>query len=102
MTDTGDWLDQPLAICLSGGGYRAAAFHLGTLHYFDRAGLLGNLGALSTISGGSLLGAMYLLSLADEEAFDSFFERAYARLLGTDQIADSLELLDAPSSAPSR
>ena len=70
MAEDDTWTTDPLALCLSGGGYRAAAFHLGTLHYFDRVGLLGNLGALSTISGGSLLGGMYLLSLADDEPFD--------------------------------
>lgn len=89
------WTTDPLALCLSGGGYRAAAFHLGTLHYFNRVGLLGNPGALSTISGG-------LLSLADGDPFDQFFARAYKQLLETDLIADSLRLLKEPPRRSAR
>ncbi len=36
------WDSAPIAISLSGGGYRAAAFHLGTLAYLHRLNLLKN------------------------------------------------------------
>ena len=32
-------ISGPIALCLSGGGYRAAAFHLGVLSYFNKISL---------------------------------------------------------------
>ena len=48
------------ALCLSGGGFRAAAFHLGAVRRFNELGLLSGLAALSGVSGGSL----FLMHLA--------------------------------------
>lgn len=45
------------ALCLSGGGYRAALFHLGALRRFNECGLLGTLDLISSVSGGSILAA---------------------------------------------
>ena len=47
-------LESALALCLSGGGYRAMLFHLGVLRYFNDAALLGKLDRISSVSGGSL------------------------------------------------
>ena len=55
-------LPSSIGICLSGGGYRAAAFHLGALAYLDHAGLATKLRAISTVSGGTFTGARYALS----------------------------------------
>jgi NTE family protein len=46
-----------MALCLSGGGYRAALFHLGAVRRLDELGLLGHVDAVSAVSGGSLLAA---------------------------------------------
>lgn len=53
--------DQPLsqpspgmALCLSGGGYRAMLFHLGTLWRLNELGLLKGLKRISSVSGGSI------------------------------------------------
>src|SRR5437762_13674298 len=53
--------DQPLsqpspgmALCLSGGGYRAMLFHLGTLWRLNELGLLKGLKKISSVSGGSI------------------------------------------------
>ncbi len=46
-----------IALSLSGGGFRAAAYHLGVLRLLDRAGLLGDVSVISTASGGSFVGA---------------------------------------------
>lgn len=43
------------AICLSGGGYRAALFHLGVLRAMHAAGLLAGIQTVSSVSGGSIL-----------------------------------------------
>ncbi|WP_170110690.1 patatin-like phospholipase family protein [Flavilitoribacter nigricans] len=60
------------AICLSGGGYRAASFHLGTLsylrriHFRDRP-LIEYIKVLSTISGGSFTGVLYAHSVWESQ-----------------------------------
>jgi NTE family protein len=47
-------LEDLLALCLSGGGYRAMLFHLGTLWYLNDAGYLPKLDRVSSVSGGSI------------------------------------------------
>lgn len=59
-------------LSLSGGGYRAAAFHLGTLRYLDKVGLLPLVECLSTVSGGSIIGAAYCLHVKTGESFENF------------------------------
>jgi NTE family protein len=49
-----DNLEDTLALCLSGGGYRAMLFHLGTLWYLNDAGYLPKLDRVSSVSGGSI------------------------------------------------
>jgi NTE family protein len=56
--------DQPdgggrdrVALCLSGGGFRAALFHLGALRRLDELGVLSQVDTVSCVSGGSILAA---------------------------------------------
>jgi len=42
------------ALCLSGGGFRAALFHLGALRRLNEVGLLSKLNTISSVSGGSV------------------------------------------------
>jgi NTE family protein len=51
-----------IALCLSGGGYRAMLFHLGSLWRLNDAGLLKKLNRVSSVSGGSITAAMLGLS----------------------------------------
>ncbi|WP_412030596.1 patatin-like phospholipase family protein [Deinococcus yunweiensis] len=44
-------------LCLSGGGYRAALFHLGAVRRMHELGLLEDLRTVSSVSGGSVLAA---------------------------------------------
>lgn len=48
-----------IGLALSGGGSRAMAFHLGCLRALDDVGILDQIRVLSTISGGSVIGAYY-------------------------------------------
>ena len=48
-----------IALSLSGGGTRAVGFHLGSMSYLDRIGLLDKVRILSTVSGGSAVGMGY-------------------------------------------
>lgn len=45
-------------LCLSGGGYRAMLFHLGTVWRLYEAGILQGLARVSSVSGGSLTAAV--------------------------------------------
>jgi NTE family protein len=46
-----------LALCLSGGGFRAALFHLGALRRLNELGILSKVTTISSVSGGSILSA---------------------------------------------
>jgi NTE family protein len=45
------------ALCLSGGGFRAALFHLGALRRLNELGALSRVDAVSSVSGGSIMAA---------------------------------------------
>jgi NTE family protein len=47
-----------VALCLSGGGYRAMLFHAGALWRLNEAGLLPKLDRISSVSGGSITAAI--------------------------------------------
>lgn len=65
-----------IALTFSGGGYRAAAFHLGALSYLhaikmgEKDTLLNHVTVLSTISGGTITGLRYMQGLCCREAFE--------------------------------
>lgn len=52
-----------VGLALSGGGFRAALFHLGAMARLAECGVLRSVETLSTVSGGSILGAQYYLEL---------------------------------------
>jgi predicted acylesterase/phospholipase RssA len=54
-----------LGLALSGGGFRAALFHLGVLARMAEVGLLRQVEVISTVSGGSIIGALYYLHVKD-------------------------------------
>lgn len=59
-----------IGLALSGGGSRAMAFHLGCLRALNDFGLLDRIGVLSTISGGSVIGAYFVYS--SDKSFAEF------------------------------
>ncbi|SEM42801.1 Predicted acylesterase/phospholipase RssA, contains patatin domain [Stigmatella aurantiaca] len=85
----------PLALALSGGGYRAAAFHLGALRFLDRMDLLRDVVALSTVSGGTITGMAWTVSLLDGKPFQEFYETYASYLKRTNVIHEALEGLTA-------
>jgi predicted acylesterase/phospholipase RssA len=52
-----------LGLCLSGGGFRASFYHIGVLIQMAEQGLLGQVEVISTVSGGSIVGAAYYLKI---------------------------------------
>ena len=79
----------PLAISLSGGGYRAAAFHLGSLRFLDRVGLLRDVVGLSTVSGGTITGMAWVVSQLDGQSFPQFYESYSGWLKRTNVISQA-------------
>lgn len=76
-----------LGLALSGGGFRASAFHLGVLKRLRELRVLHEVDVLSTVSGGSITGAFWVYwqalkgdTLEDEGEWDRF-ERALIELI---------------------
>jgi NTE family protein len=81
----GDRDEQPtegVALCLSGGGYRAMLFHLGIVWRLHEAGWLGRLDRVSSVSGGSITAATLALAWEDLRDGGSFEELVADRLRG--------------------
>jgi NTE family protein len=78
----GDHLpERGIALCMSGGGYRAMVFHIGALWRLNEAGLLRKLARVSSVSGGSIaagyLGLMWTGLKFDERGVATNFESVY-------------------------
>lgn len=69
MTNDG----KKIGLALSGGGYRAAAYHLGTLRALHKMGVLDKVDVISSVSGGSIIAASYVLHDGDYESFEKTF-----------------------------
>ena len=72
-------LEEGMALCLSGGGYRAMLFHLGTFWRLNMAGLLPQFKRISSVSGGSItagvLGHAWHSLTFKENVAENFDER---------------------------
>ena len=85
LGDESSHLEIGMALCLSGGGYRATLFHLGAIWRLNELGLLGNLKRVSSVSGGSITAAVLGMEWAELNwttsdgkrfaAFDAFQDR---------------------------
>lgn len=51
------------AFCMSGGGYRAALFHLGALRRLNELGVLSKIDTFTSVSGGSIMAAQLAVFL---------------------------------------
>jgi NTE family protein len=68
---------RPIGLCLSGGGSRAIAFHLGCLRALNQRNVLPKVDVISTVSGGSVIGAMYAYT---DDSFANFEQRVRGAL----------------------
>jgi len=60
-----DKLAEGMALCLSGGGYRAMLYHTGVLWRLNEIGLLPRLNRISSVSGGSITAGVLALNWKD-------------------------------------
>lgn len=80
---------DPIGLCLSGGGTRAAAFHAGVFWALAAEGLLKEVGHICAVSGGGYTVASYVSHLCDLEAneppspdgLDRWYQRVVARFV---------------------
>ncbi|CAL2077244.1 patatin-like phospholipase family protein [Tenacibaculum sp. 190524A02b] len=89
-------LFQTIALSFSGGGYRAACFSLGTLSLLEKVGLLENIKAISTVSGGTITGVKYAQSQVEEKGFNVFFKEYYQWLEKDDLASNAISHLRWP------
>ena len=62
--------ERKIGLALSGGGSRAVAFHLGCLRALNRLGILNRVEVISTVSGGSVIGACLHAHTGDFASFE--------------------------------
>ena len=70
-----------VALCLSGGGYRAMIFHLGVLWRLNELGYLVRLDRISSVSGSSITAALLGLRWAELDFADGVAQALEARLV---------------------
>lgn len=94
--ETGDSNSVRFGLALSGGGLRAALFHIGVLARLAELRLLPQVQVLSTVSGGTIVGALYYLHLkrllearCDEEITPADYVDLVARL--ADEFATAVD-----------
>jgi NTE family protein len=75
----GETVIPKIGLALSGGGSRAIAFHLGCLRALDRLGLLDRVAILSTVSGGSVIGAYFHAHRGDFASFEAHIRALLAQ-----------------------
>ena len=61
-TTSGRQPEEGMALCLSGGGYRAMVFHIGVIWRLYDAGLLESIKRISSVSGGSITAGVLALA----------------------------------------
>ena len=89
-----------IGISLSGGGYRAATFHLGTLSFLNRIHvskektLLDCVSVMSTVSGGTITGLRYMLALARKEDINDMIKDLFNFLYHEDLVEDAFSNIE--------
>jgi predicted acylesterase/phospholipase RssA len=86
---------ENLALSLSGGGYRAAAFHLGLITYLSSVqwkdkSLLERVRILSTVSGGTFTGVCYATTITEGKTIEDCYARLYRFMSEVDLIGEGL------------
>ncbi len=87
-----------IALAFSGGGFRAAAFALGTMMYlnhltFKEKSLLQRTKFMASASGGTIAVVVYLLSLHRKESFEQFRQNLLAFMDGEELLSDAVKIL---------
>lgn len=101
---------EKIALSCSGGGYRAASFHLGAMAYLNELTyqdkpLLENVCILSTVSGGTITGIVYAQQKQQEgKTFKEIYDFLMDKLHHIDLVKEGLQKLSgkAPMVNPNK
>jgi len=74
MTVKVDGQEKRIGLSLSGGGFRAAGFHLGVFRKLQELGILWKIDLLTCVSGGSIAGAYIATRWGDDSVLDDLEE----------------------------
>lgn len=86
-----------VALCLSGGGYRAMLFHLGSLWRLNEFGYLPSIDRVSSVSGGSITSALLGLKWSSLDFDDDGVAPNFAQLIAPPLRAIASVTIDARS-----
>src|SRR5712691_1812890 len=95
--DAGRGPQPGIALCLSGGGYRAMIFHVGALWRLNEAGLLPRLDRISSVSGGSITAALLGLKWTQLDFDGSGVARAFVDSVVDPLRSQALRTIDVPA-----
>lgn len=82
--------EKRIGLALSGGGFRAACFHLGVMKKLDDIGLLDKIDLLSCVSGGSIAGGVLALNWGTGTALDKLEEYLSTRSIAVSSVIGGL------------
>lgn len=89
---------QPgIALCLSGGGYRAMLFHVGALWRLLDAGVLADVDRVSSVSGGSITAATLALAWDELRLGEADAEERFRTLVAEPLRALAGKTIDVPA-----
>ncbi|MCK5131480.1 MAG: patatin-like phospholipase family protein [Candidatus Sabulitectum sp.] len=89
--------DSGIALCLSGGGYRAMLFHTGSIWRLYKMGLLPELDRISSVSGGSILAGLLGLRWSRLVTSDLESDNAFTDLIVNPIRALASRTIDIPA-----
>ncbi len=90
---------EKIALSCSGGGYRAATFHLGTMAYLHRLQyngepLLEHVKMISTVSGGTITGVVYALRKQQGDSFETIYHFLVDNISRLDLVKSGIESMN--------
>ena len=94
--------NRSIGLALSGGGSRAIAFHLGCLRALHDLRLLDRIEVVSSVSGGSVIAAMYAYTRDPFPTFDRSVVQLLRRGLHSDIARETLRPANLLNALPSR
>ncbi|MFK7886715.1 MAG: patatin-like phospholipase family protein [Gammaproteobacteria bacterium] len=78
--------EKRIGLALSGGGFRAAAFHLGVFRKLEAMGMLWKIDLLSCVSGGSIAGGFLALNWGKDDALDKLEDYLKTRSIAVSSV----------------
>lgn len=89
---------QHIALCMSGGGFRAASFSLGVLSYFKRVkyldrSLIDSIRFTTSTSGGSITNAAFSIGVYRKENFEDMYNFLRLQMTGELLVSKAIKIL---------